>query len=162
MAGIDFCMDILQNEGRERLENLLNYREAFWNEAKQLKNIKILPSVLEKYKNEKTVWEPHAAEPGRLVISVRGNDFTGQQLYDILLKQYHLQMEMSGADYVVAILSMMDKEEGFHRLISALIEIDAFLESREKEEISTEKKSIYNHKHFKRAQKISLKKRERK
>jgi len=158
MAGIDFCMDILQNEGRERLENLLNYREAFWNEAKQLKNIKILPSVLEKYKNEKTVWEPHAAEPGRLVISVRGNDFTGQQLYDILLKQYHLQMEMSGADYVVAILSMMDKEEGFHRLISALIEIDVFLESREREEISAEKKSIYKHKHFKSAQKISLKK----
>lgn len=49
---------------------------------------------------------------------------TGRELYDILREKYHLQMEMAAMDYVIAMTSVMDTDEGFERLIRALKEID--------------------------------------
>lgn len=156
MAGIDSCMDILQKEGRERLEILLKCRDAFSSQTKDLKKIKILPSMRENNSNENSEWENHFADPGKLIISVKGSGFTGQQLYDILLKQYHLQMEMSGVDYVVAILSMMDREEGFIRLANALIEIDALMENRCERESFTAINNLCSNKNFKAEKIFSL------
>ena len=48
----------------------------------------------------------------------------GKELYDILREKYHLQPEMAAMDYVIAMTSVMDTEEGFERLICALKEID--------------------------------------
>ena len=50
---------------------------------------------------------------------------TGQKLYDVLREKYHLQMEMAAGNYVVAILTMMDRKEGIRRLLTALRKIDA-------------------------------------
>ena len=49
---------------------------------------------------------------------------TGSRLYDILLKEYHLQMEMVSKDYVLAMTSICDTGEGMERLAKALEEID--------------------------------------
>lgn len=125
MTGIDTCMEILQQEGKERLQQLITYREQFCKKTEDLRYIKIYPSMLEKKRQADAVWEPGMAEPGRLVISLRKSSLTGRGLYDRLREKYHLQMEMCGADYVVAILSMMDEWEGFERLAKALMEIDA-------------------------------------
>ena len=43
------------------------------------------------------------------------------------MDKYHLQMEMSAADYVLALTSIMDMREGFDRLYAALSEIDSYL-----------------------------------
>lgn len=53
--------------------------------------------------------------------------FTGGDLDDILRREYHLEMEMCGADYVTAITSVMDCPEGLKRLGDALTEIDSRL-----------------------------------
>ena len=42
--------------------------------------------------------------------------FTGAHLDDILRREYHLEMEMCGADYVTAITTVMDSGEGLERL----------------------------------------------
>lgn len=141
MAGIDCCMDILEREGRERLQQLIIYRKQFCKKTEDLQYISIFPSMLEKQQYAKTPWEEAMAEPGRLVISIRGCNLTGQGLYEKLREKYHLQMEMCGADYVVAILSMMDTREGFERLAMALKEIDAELikEASVHENIATNK-----------------------
>lgn len=60
----------------------------------------------------------------RLVISCRGTNMTGQQLYELLEKNYHIVLEMSEMDYVVAISSIMDKKEDYEYLYQALYEID--------------------------------------
>ncbi len=127
MAGIDCCIDMLEKEGKQRLEILLTCRQEFWKQTRNLKNIKIMPSMAEQGQNADSLWSLHMSEPGKLIISVKGTGFSGQQLYDILLKQYHLQLEMCGADYVLAILSMMDTMEGFTRLSNALAEIDVMI-----------------------------------
>lgn len=140
MAGIDSCLDLIREEGNERLEKLLSHRRALWQQTKHLKYIRIYPSLVE---NPDGRWEENGtdgydsdrhvrdAEPGRLVISVRGSDITGKELYDKLRDTYHLQMEMYGWDYVTAICSMMDEREGFLRLGSALEEIDGKLSKGE-------------------------------
>lgn len=61
---------------------------------------------------------------GKLVVSVRGTNLTGQQLYNILLKKYHLQMEMAAGTYVLAMFTVADEREGYERLTQALLEID--------------------------------------
>ena len=135
MAGIDSCMDFVKREGQERLEQLLIFRKELSERAKELKKIKIYPSMLERGINGhdiSKIFFQGTEEPGRLLISVRGSEFTGQQLYDVLRETYHLQMEMCASDYVVAILSMMDRKEGFDRLWKALSETDKLLTNTEK------------------------------
>lgn len=135
MAGIDSCMDFVKREGQERLEQLLISRKELSERSKELKKMKIYPSMLERGINGhdiSKIFFQGTEEPGRLLISVRGSGFTGQQLYDVLRETYHLQMEMCASDYVIAILSMMDRKEGFDRLWKALSETDKLLTNTEK------------------------------
>ena len=48
MAGIDSCMDFVKREGQERLEQLLISRKELSERSKELKKIKIYPSMLER------------------------------------------------------------------------------------------------------------------
>lgn len=140
MAGIDSCIELLEKEGKKRLDELLTFRTDFMKETNGLKYIHIFPSMLETGAYKDSVWESEKEEPGRLVISVYGSGLTGQQLYDRLRQDYHIQMEMYGADYVVAILSIMDQREGLERLSKALIEIDEGLAREEQRHDVTVKK----------------------
>ncbi|MDO5408500.1 MAG: aminotransferase class I/II-fold pyridoxal phosphate-dependent enzyme [Eubacteriales bacterium] len=55
----------------------------------------------------------------------------GNQLSDWLRTEYDLEMEMCGADYIVAITTYLDSQEGLGRLVEALKEIDGRLEACE-------------------------------
>lgn len=115
MAGIDEAVSFAQREGRGRLEDMLRYRSIILEEIRECKYIRICPDT----------------EPGKLVISVKNTSMSGRELYDKLRENYHLQMEMAAGTYVIAILTMMDTEEGIHRLIRALKEIDHSLYHKE-------------------------------
>lgn len=65
---------------------------------------------------------------GKLVIGVKDRLMSGQQLYDLLREEYHLQMEMAAERYVLAIMTVMDSAEGWQRLADALAEIDDRIE----------------------------------
>lgn len=139
MAGIDTCMQIVEKEGLKRLDEMLHYRRELTGKAKRLKYINIYPSMAEMPGEGRNGFRPGMEEPGRLLISVKGANLTGRQLYDILRETYHLQMEMCAADHVIAILSMMDKKEGFDRLSEALDKIDKWLcDHREYQQIKKE------------------------
>ncbi len=62
-------------------------------------------------------------DEAKLVISCRGF-MTGEELSERLRKDYEIEMEMCGADYVVAILTFLDSEKNLDRLAEALLEID--------------------------------------
>ena len=64
-------------------------------------------------------------EPSKIIISVKNTNFTGKQLYDLLREKYHLQLEMACETYALAMLSMMDTQEGIRRLVAALKDIDS-------------------------------------
>lgn len=111
MASIDQCIDYIAGQGKEEYRKLLKLRKQIEERAAALSRIRIMPF------GEKR-------DPGKLVISVKGTGMSGQDLYGILLKQYHLQMEMAAPSYVLGILTAMDSEEGVERLMSALEETD--------------------------------------
>ena len=84
--------------------------------------------------------EAYDFDPGKILI-VTKNGMSGQQLQEILLRDYALQMEMASGNYVVAMTSFMDTVEGFQRLSHALHAIDARMEDTGKAAFSP--KDIY-------------------
>lgn len=71
-------------------------------------------------------------DKGKLVISTGKAKINGNQLAEKLIREYGLQMEMSEKNYLIAMTSYMDSQEGFERLDKALWEIDSFLDYQEK------------------------------
>lgn len=65
---------------------------------------------------------------GKLLVSVKKTGLSGQQLYGILLEEYHIQLEMAAPGYVLAMFTVGDDEEGYARMTEALLQIDARLE----------------------------------
>ena len=58
-------------------------------------------------------------------ITTYGTDLTGKKLAGLLRERYRIETEMASAHYVIAMTSVCDTKEGFHRLWRALKEIDA-------------------------------------
>lgn len=118
MASIDTCVRYVEREGKKSYERLLIFRKQIDEKAAKFSHIRIL-SARER------------RDPGKLVISVKNTNMSGRELYQILLRKYHLQMEMASASCVVGILTGMDTQEGVERLVHALEEIDKELEEEE-------------------------------
>lgn len=72
---------------------------------------------------EKQIWY----DKSKLVFGTGLRQFSGKWLYDKLLKEYHIQLEMCTPDYCIAMTSVMDCEEGFERLYQALYELDIYI-----------------------------------
>lgn len=68
-------------------------------------------------------------DKGKLVMMDGTGCLSGKQLYDKLLNQYHLQLEMAAGRYALAMFTIGDTTEGYERLTEALLEIDRELDS---------------------------------
>ena len=66
----------------------------------------------------------------KVVISTANANITSPELADRLRKEYHLEMEMTGGTYVLAMTTVADTQEGLDRLKAALLEIDGQLEAK--------------------------------
>ncbi|MBE5852798.1 MAG: aminotransferase class I/II-fold pyridoxal phosphate-dependent enzyme [Lachnospiraceae bacterium] len=116
MASIDSCMQMLEKEGSRFFDRLFILRREIDDFSKGLKCLQIVSTEI--------------AEPGKIIVSTKNTNLSGQELYEILLNKYHIQMEMAGFNYVVGILTAMDTEEGVCRLLTALEAIDEELDVR--------------------------------
>ena len=74
---------------------------------------------------DKKIASLFACDRSKLVISTCGTNLTGVELANILRKNYSLEIEMAAGDYIIAMTSVCDTDEGFQRLTDALTEIDA-------------------------------------
>ena len=108
----------MKTEGRERMAQYLQLLAQFYTRAKNLRRLQVFEGV------SCTEGECFAQDISKILISAGSSGLSGKELYDTLLNRYHLQMEMASGHYVTALSSLMDTEEGFQRLISALEEID--------------------------------------
>ena len=124
MAGIDRCTRMLQQEGKQLFADFEGRLKDFYKKSETLKYIQVFP-----YKsNDAGIW---AKDISKILISGQNAGLNGQQLYDLLLETYHLQMEMASGHYVTALTSVMDTDDGFERLSEALREIDGIAAKRE-------------------------------
>ena len=134
MAGMDSCVCLLEKRGGELFESLRRNLEVFYKQTESLGCIYLANHGL---MGKSGI---HDFDRSKLVISARNAGFTGNQLANLLRKRYHLELEMAGGSYGLALTSISDTEEGFLRLSEALKEIDACLEN--KIEKNTEKSTL--------------------
>ncbi|MBQ9135862.1 MAG: aminotransferase class I/II-fold pyridoxal phosphate-dependent enzyme [Lachnospiraceae bacterium] len=111
MAAMEEAVEIASNRATELFGSFL----ANWTEmCDKLQNCRYIHFLKEP-----------GMDIGKLVIRDKSHTFSGQQLYDILLEKYHLQMEMAAGGYVLAMFTIGDTKEGYERLTEALLQIDA-------------------------------------
>ena len=141
MASIDACVDLIKRGGEELFERHTRELRAFRERCLDLKWLYL--AGLDSEKDGTWQSEAKTAEFGqtadfdrsKLLISARkanraGVGLTGEELSRMLRERYHIQMEMSGPDYVVAIAGIADSEEGFRRLAEALHGIDLDMDEK--------------------------------
>lgn len=127
MAGIEQCVMIMEREGEALCKAFFQNREWFLKELDSLSGLRIF-CPQKAGKENRVRWGMKDMDSGKLIISTAGTSLSGKELYQRLQKDYHLQPEMAAYDYVTAIMTVQDKEEGWHRLAEALKEIDADLQ----------------------------------
>ena len=110
MASIDACVGMLENRSEEVFSSYVERLTEMREKLKSLKHLKIA--------------EQKRYDISKLVISVENADITSRELYQRLLSEYHLQMEMVAGTYVLAMTTVGDTKEGLERLTNALISID--------------------------------------
>ncbi len=117
MAGLDRCSRLMQTEGRALLDRLSVKLNDFYRKVSSLNYLEVmLPG-----KEPSGIW---AKDPSKILIFCHKAGISGQILYQRLLYEYGLQLEMASGHYVTALTSLMDTEDGFDRLAEALLDLD--------------------------------------
>lgn len=111
LAGMEGSLNLIKDHGRELFDDykkrLISFREG----VATLKNIRLYAPL-----------NAFNYDYGKLVITAGDN--LGSKLYRYLYDNHHLVMEMKSKDYVIAMTSIFDTDEGFYRLLKALKELD--------------------------------------
>lgn len=123
MASIEQCITLLERESMELFTSFLKELDLFHQRMGQLKYIKIMK------KEDVSKIGCFDLEPSKLTISVKDTNINGNKLYNLLLNEYNIQMEMVSDNYVLGMTSICDTHEGFIRLGNALLDIDATLKN---------------------------------
>ena len=119
MAGIDFCMSLIGKRGEELFNSFDDRLKRLDSSFKDLKSLRHLSRKL--IISEEEIYDQ---DPGKLIISTKGTDITGRNLYDILRNEYMIQPEMAADTYCLMILTIMDTQNGFDRINNAIKCID--------------------------------------
>ena len=110
--------------GRSRMDQFYHRLVKLRKELGAMKRLRLLE---EDSKGKNGVYD---LDISKVIISARGTGINGEELGEWLRRDYHLEMEMCAAEYVTAITTVMDTEEGLRRLRNALLEIDGKLSDR--------------------------------
>ncbi len=126
MSGIDRCVRMIgedvarYRDPAARGDSLFGQFEerlaCFYGGCKDLSAVRVWPA-------EGDAAGIYTRDPSRILISAAAAGLTGQQLYDLFLEKYHLQMERAAEQYVLALTTILDTDGGFARLSRALEDI---------------------------------------
>lgn len=120
MAGMQRCIRYMDGAGRDEMARYEKRLERFMERMKGLKALKVLTHEVCGTYETVAGWDP-----SKIVVStMHARDFHGEDLAEALRAKYHLEMEMTAPEYVIAMTSLMDTDDGFERLAEALLEID--------------------------------------
>lgn len=111
LAGMENSLKLVEKYGSRLFEEYKSRLINFRNKVASLNKVKIyMPNNY------------YAYDYGKLVITAGVN--SGASLYRYLYEEHHLVMEMKSKDYVIAMTSVFDTDEGFSRLAEALCKSD--------------------------------------
>ena len=134
MASIDACIHLLEQTQMQKCSIFKEYAAHIDNLREELKKLKYLKII----RTENT----DRYDRSKFVISVKHAPISSHELYERLLRDYHLQMEMLAGTYVLAMTTVGDTQEGLDRLRDALLAIDAELDAKLKSGSGQEQKPM--------------------
>lgn len=133
MSAMDACMALLEASAKalfsEYSEQILRLRRALkaqeMSAAKEQRCDAVLrPHIRLLGADELCLVSGSSYDASKLVFFVENCRGMGRWLYDRFRDDYHLQMEMASSDYVLAMTSICDTNEGFDRLLHAVTELN--------------------------------------
>ena len=133
MAGIEESLRLADEARGAQMKEYVRRLQIFREKMRRLTILRVPDRA------DFTGEEAYAYDIGKLLLVTNGV-ISGKALPEKLLKQYGLQMEMSSGNYVLAMTSFMDTEEGLERLADALLEIDATLTVTDQREMFSPEK----------------------
>lgn len=117
MAGMDACVRLMEEQGEELFA-------AFAERLDKLRGRLGALGTLHLVDGREPELYAYDFDSSKVLISTEDSGMTGPELSGILRCRYHLEAEMEAENYVTAILTVCDTDEGFERLERALLEID--------------------------------------
>ena len=113
LSAIDFCCHWLEKEAKNAFEYYVQNLKWFYEQSKYWKHIVLLNET------------GYCRDKSKLILQLPQRQMTGIQLNDILIKKYHLILEMGYLSYAIAMTSPADTKQGFDMLSKAITQIDA-------------------------------------
>ena len=123
MCSIDSCIKRIEESGDNLWKDFFIYRDEFDKSIKDMRYLKLIKTD----------------DPCKIIISTKDSSIYATKLADILLNEYHIQLEMASAAYIVAIVTCCDTKEGFGRFEKALLDIDKRLTDNKKHDGDTDR-----------------------
>lgn len=116
MASIDNALSLLERDGDKLFADFHTRYTWMMKKLSACKQLKFL------------LLEDGKQDVGKLLISGKKFGLSGQKIYDMLLKEYHLQLEMAAGSYCLAMFTIADDEEAYDRMTDALLAIEKKME----------------------------------
>lgn len=127
MAAMERCTAYMDGPGRQELRVFRKRVEKLRRKLRMMKGLRLLDVGMNaegKRENEKRRDGVYDLDPSKIVVSCAGTGLSGEELMEKLRRDYGLELEMCGVDYVTAITTFMDTEEMLVRLGAAFLAID--------------------------------------
>lgn len=128
MASIDNALRVVEKQGTGLFAEFKSNFENMLKELSGCRYFQFLPAEGQYGHNQRSQEGTH--DIGKLIISTKNIGISGQELYNILLEKYHLQLEMASASYCLAMFTIGDSEEAYLRMTKALLAIEKELASK--------------------------------
>lgn len=145
MAAMDTCIRYMERYGEEKLNELKENLNWFYERTRTLQAIQVIQGK-ECLSGKCGIID---ADSSKILIYMGKAGQNGTWLAEKLREVYHMELEMVQEQYGLALMSLMDTRQGFERLAAALQELDAQLlkkmvlkEERTKREETAEKDMI--------------------
>lgn len=121
LSSIDACIHMLANKKEVLFVEYEGNLRYFSNSVKGLQTLKVLA-----HGDDRLDYHPdiYMFDKGKIIISTRYSNITGNELSTLLRENYRIELEMAYSDYVIAMTSIFDSRDNLIRLAKALLEID--------------------------------------
>lgn len=118
MASIAKCFEYVQKEETFSSAHFVKNLNRFYEKVKNLQKLELVYC--------------EGMDRSKIVVSTARTELTGQQLEEILLEHYGIQLEMSCGNYALGMATICDTAENFSRFAAALCDLDRSLSYAEK------------------------------
>ena len=112
MTGIERCIHYVCDNKETAFAQLRSRLDRFYQKVSGLSHLNVVR------KSDFSADEAYDFDESKIIIFTK-EAMNGHTLLELLLKKYELQLEMAAGNYVLALASVMDTDEGFDRLADA-------------------------------------------